>query len=69
MTVIIDAESEKLLQLQLQAGAFSSAAEAVAVAVKRMFGCEATPELESLLDEALAHTGRRIPLSELRAQG
>ena len=66
MTVTIDAEAEQLLQRQLQSGVFANASEAVQAAVWQMFGYEATPELESLLDEALHQKGRRIPLSEMR---
>ncbi len=65
MTVTLDAEAERLLQRQLQAGAFGTAEEAVEAAVRQVFGNEATPELEALLDDALNHTGRRIPLGEI----
>jgi hypothetical protein len=56
-----------LLRKQLQFGAFANAAEAVEVAVWQAFGAEATPELEALLDEALNHSGRRVPIEELLA--
>ncbi|MEZ5387725.1 MAG: ribbon-helix-helix protein, CopG family [Prosthecobacter sp.] len=32
----------------------------------KSFGRNASPALESLLDEALSHSGERIPLSQLR---
>ena len=67
MTVTLDAISERLLLKQLQTGAFADASEAVEAPVQQAFGGTATPELEALLDEALNHPGRRIPLEELRA--
>jgi Arc/MetJ-type ribon-helix-helix transcriptional regulator len=66
MTVTLDEQAEKLLKRQLEAGYFSNADEAVQAAIWQAFGAEATPELEALLDEALSHQGRRIPLEELK---
>ena len=65
MTVTLDTNAEKLLLRQLASGAFANVEEAVESAVWQAFGAEATPELEALLDEALSHKGRRIPLTEL----
>lgn len=65
MTVTIDAEAKKLLQRLLQSGVFANASKAVQAAVRQMFVYKATPELESLLDDALRYQGTRVPLSEL----
>jgi len=69
MTVNLNTAAEELVQRQVQSGAFADASEAVESAVWQAFGAEATPELEALLDEALSHTGRRIPLDEILAAG
>jgi Arc/MetJ-type ribon-helix-helix transcriptional regulator len=65
MTVSLNPSAEELIQKQLESGAFANASEAVEAAVWQAFGAEATPELEALLDEALNHSGRRVPLEEL----
>ena len=65
MTVNLNTAAEELVQRQIQSGVFADASEAVEAAVWQAFGAEATPELEALLDEALLHQGRRVPLGEL----
>ncbi len=39
---------------------------AVEAAIQTVFGHRASQALEFLLDEALQHPGRRVPVSELR---
>ena len=57
---------EALLREQVATGQFESVDFALEAAVKTVFGRRASPALESLLDEALNHQGRCVPLSELR---
>jgi hypothetical protein len=57
---------ESLLREQVENGQFSNIEDAIASAVKTVFGRTASPTLEALLDEALSHPGERIPLSQLR---
>ncbi|MBK8036480.1 MAG: hypothetical protein IPK22_04995 [Verrucomicrobiaceae bacterium] len=59
---------ESLLREQVASGQFSSIEAAIESAVKTVFGRTASPALESLLDEALSHSGERIPLSQLRGK-
>lgn len=51
---------------QVASGQFTSVDSAVEAAIQTVFGHRASPELESLLDEALQHPGRRVAVSELR---
>lgn len=66
MTATLTPPVEALLLEQVASGQFESVEVALESAVKTVFGRNASPALESLLDEALNHQGRRIPLSELR---
>lgn len=68
MTATLTAPAEALLREQVASGQFSSVDSAVEAAIQTVFGHRASPALESLLDEALQHTGRRVPVSELRQQ-
>lgn len=66
MTITLDAATERLLAKQVAAGIFATVAEAAEAAVQFAYNTKATPCLEALLDEALSHQGRRVPLEELR---
>lgn len=68
MTVTLTECTESLLKRQVAEGGYVSVDAAVEAAVQTAFGWRATAALESLLDEALSHTGRRVPLVELRSQ-
>jgi hypothetical protein len=68
MTATLTAPVEALLREQVTNGQFPDIERALEAAVKTVFGRRATPALESLLDEALTHTGQRSPLSQLRKQ-
>jgi hypothetical protein len=68
MTATLTAPAESLLREQVANGQFSSIESALDAAVQTVFGRRASPALESLLDEALGHQGRRVPVSELRKQ-
>lgn len=69
MTATLTPPVEALLQEQVANGQFESIDSALEAAVKTVFGRRASSALESLLDEALQHPGRRIPLAELRRSG
>ena len=56
------ARREALLRKQVASGQFNS----VEAAIQTVFGHRASHALKSLLDKALQHTGRRVPVSELR---
>jgi len=66
VTATLTAPAEALLREQVASGQFSSVDSALKAAVQTVFGRRASQALESLLDEALQHTGRRVPVSELR---
>lgn len=66
MTATLTASAETLLREQVANGQFNSVDSAVEAAIQTVFGHRASPALESLLDEALQHPGRRVPISELR---
>ena len=66
MTATLTPSVEALLREQVANGQFESVDFALEAAVQTVFGRRASKALESLLDEALDHPGRRIPLSELR---
>jgi len=66
MTATLTAPAEALLREQIANGQFSSIDSAVETAIQTVFGHRASPALESLLDEALQHPGRCVPISELR---
>ena len=66
MTANLTAPAEALLREQIASGQFSSVDSAVEAAVQTVFGHRASKGLENLLDAALQHEGRRIPVSELR---
>ncbi|HBJ82919.1 MAG: hypothetical protein Q8M07_18090 [Prosthecobacter sp.] len=68
MTVTLTEPAESLLRKQVAEGGYPNVDAAVEAAVQTAFGWRATAALESLLDEALTHTGPRVPLSDLRAQ-
>ena len=67
MTATLTPPVEALLREQVANGAFSSVDSALEAAVQTVFGRRATGALESLLDEALRHEGRKVPVSELRS--
>lgn len=67
MTATLTPPVEALLQEQVANGQFESIDSAIEAAVKTVFGRRASQALESMLDQALEHSGRRIPLSELRS--
>jgi hypothetical protein len=66
MTATLTTPVEALLREQVANGHFQSIDLALETAVQTVFGRRASPALESLLDEALSHSGERIPLSQLR---
>lgn len=66
MTAALTAPVESLLREQVAKGHFPSLDRALEAAVKTVFGRRASHALESLLDEALSHPGKRVPLSQLR---
>lgn len=66
MTATLTAPVEALLREQVSNGHFPSVDFALEAAVKTVFGRCASQTLESLLDEALSHSGKRVPLSQLR---
>ena len=66
MTATLTAPAEALLREQVASGQFSSMDFAVEAAIQTVFGHRASQALEFLLDEALQHPGRRVPVSELR---
>jgi hypothetical protein len=66
MTATLTEPAESLLREQVANGQFPSIEAALETAVEVVFGRKASPALESLLDEALSHSGPRIPLSQLR---
>lgn len=66
MTATLTAPAEALLREQVASGQFSSVDSAVEAAIQTVFGRRASQALESLLDEALQDSGRRVPVSELR---
>jgi hypothetical protein len=66
MTATITAPVEALLREQVEKGFFPSVDFALEVAVKTVFGRQASPALESLLDEAIHHPAARVPLAQLR---
>lgn len=68
MTITLTAPAEALLREQIAQGSFANIDSAVEAAVQTTFGHRASKALESLLDEALNHPGRRVPLAELRAR-
>lgn len=68
MTVTLTAPTESLLKEQVATGGYASIDSAIEAAIQTAFGWRATAALESLLDEALLHPGRRVPLAELCAQ-
>lgn len=69
VTANLSIPAEALIREQIESGQFSSVDSAVEAAVQTVFGTRASKALESLLDEALQHEGRRVPLSELRQPG
>ena len=66
MTTTLTAPVEALLREQVAKGHFPSLDRALEVAVKTVDGRRASHALESLLDEALSHPGKRVALSPLR---
>ena len=66
MTAMLTEPAESLLREQVANGQFPSIEAALETAVEVVFGRKASPALELLLDEALSHSGQRIPLSQLR---
>lgn len=66
MTITFSERTECLLKEQVGEGGYADVDAAVEAAVQTVFGCHASAALESLLDAALDHTGRRVPLSEMR---
>jgi Arc/MetJ-type ribon-helix-helix transcriptional regulator len=68
MTATLTAPVESLLREQVAKGHFPNMDRALEAAVKTDFGRRASPALELLLDEALAHPAEHIPLSQLRQQ-
>jgi hypothetical protein len=62
MTATLTAPIEALLREQVAQGHFPSVEFALETAVKTVFGRRASPALESLLDEALNHTGERLTI-------
>ncbi len=68
MTATLTAPVGALLREQVANGHFSSVEFALETAVKTVLCRHASPALESLLDEALNHTGERSPLSKLRTK-
>ncbi len=66
MTATLTEPAELLLREQVANGQFPSIEAALETAVEVVFGRKASPALESLLDEALSHSGPCIPLSQLR---
>ena len=66
MTAPSTAPAEARLREQVASGQFNSVDSAVEAAIQTVFGHRASPALESLLDEALQHPGRRVPVSEMR---
>jgi hypothetical protein len=68
MTITLTAPAEALLREQIAQGSFANIDSAVEAAVQTTFGRRASKVLEALLGEALDHSGRRVPLEELRAR-
>ncbi|OYW76415.1 MAG: hypothetical protein B7Z37_08775 [Verrucomicrobia bacterium 12-59-8] len=66
MTVTLIAPVEALLREQVASGQFSSVDSALEAAVQTVFGRRDSEALESLLDDALQHPGRRVPVMELQ---
>ncbi len=62
----MSAPTEEFLHEQVASGKFASVDSAIKAAVQIFCGRRASQALESLLDEALNHEGRRVPISELR---
>jgi hypothetical protein len=65
MTATLTEPVELLLREQVANGHFPSIDTALESAVKTTFGLTASSALESLLDVALSHPGKRIPLADL----
>lgn len=68
MTVTLTERSESLLKEQVAQGGYTSVDAAIEAAVQTAFGWRASAALEELLEAALSHPGRRVPLAELRAR-
>lgn len=68
MTATLSQPAEELLQEQVARGEFESVDAAIEAAVQTVFGKRASPALESLLEEALGNTQRKVPISELMRQ-
>lgn len=68
MTITLTAPAEALLREQIAQGSFTSIDSAVEAAVQTTFGHRASKALESMLEEALDHPGRRVPLAEMSAR-
>lgn len=66
MTATLSRPTEELLQEQVACGEFDSVDAAIEAAVQTVFGKRASAGLESLLDQALGNTERKVPISELR---
>jgi hypothetical protein len=66
MIANLTAPAEALVREQVASGQFGSVDAAIEAAVQTVFGRRASKALEDLLDIALQHEGRRVPLSELR---
>lgn len=62
MTKHLAKMAKESVQKQTKCTASTNADEA---AFWQAFAAEPTPELEALLNEALSHSGKRIPLEEL----
>jgi len=68
MTITLTGPAEALLREQIVQGSFANIDAAVEAAVQTTFGHRASKALESLLEEALDHPGRRVPLAEMSAR-
>lgn len=66
MIVTLTERSESLLKEQVAQGGYASVDAAIEAAVQSAFGRRATAALEGLLDAAMTHPGRRVPVAELR---
>ncbi|MCF7785743.1 MAG: hypothetical protein K9N47_06450 [Prosthecobacter sp.] len=68
MSITLTTPAEALLREQIAQGSFANIDSADEAAVQTTFGHRASKALEFLLNEALDHLGRRVPLAELRAR-
>jgi hypothetical protein len=66
MKATLTAPAEELFREQVASGQFASVDSALEASVQTVFVRRASQALETLLDEALSHQGRRVPVAELR---